>query len=241
MGVLNRDEINRRLEKGGLLRNPRRGEDGQFDIEADSYDLTAGKALWKESTRKGRKGRGGPVETLSYLPEQPRDKQPTLTVQPGQMVFVITHEDILMPIDLCGTVYSRNKLARDGILALNAGHVDPGYEGPIVIRLINLRATAWTLTLGQSIFTIVFQTLDVGPEDKLIRHRHISQDEMLTIVRQTADVALSNALYDLYASDNLLRRDELWPALIKSWIAVILFLAAVAGAALAIPWDRLFS
>ena len=81
----------------------------------------------------------------------------------------------------------------------------------------------------------------IEKEDKLIGHRHISQDEMLTIVRQTADVALSNALYDLYASDNLLRRDELWPALIKSWIAVILFLAAVAGAALAIPWDRLFS
>ena len=100
MGVLTKGEIDRRLQRGELLRNPRRGEDGQFDIEADSYDLTAGKALWKESTRKGRKGRGGPVETRSYLPGQPRDKQPTVTVQPGQMIFVITREDVFMPLNL---------------------------------------------------------------------------------------------------------------------------------------------
>ena len=45
MGVLTRDEIERRLQKGGLIRNPRHSEDGQFDIQADSYDLAAGKAL----------------------------------------------------------------------------------------------------------------------------------------------------------------------------------------------------
>jgi len=65
---------------------------------------------------------------------------------------------------------------------------------------------------------------------------------MLINVRKTADVALSNALYDLYASDNFLRRGELWPALMWSWIAVILFLAAIAAAvfaALAVPWDKI--
>ena len=70
-----------------------------------------------------------------------------------------------MPSCLCGTVYSRNSLALAGILALNAGHVDPGYKGPIAIRLINLRATPWTLTLGQAIFTITFQTVDPNPCD----------------------------------------------------------------------------
>jgi deoxycytidine triphosphate deaminase len=157
MGILNRDEIERRLKRGGLLRNARRKDDGRFDIEAASYDLTAGKAVWREPTLRGEKGS---VETLIYKPNQPLTEQPTVCVQPGQMIFVITHEDVCMPTDLCGTVYSRNALAKAGILALNAGHIDPGYEGPIVIRLINLRAIPWTLTLGRSIFTIVFQTLD---------------------------------------------------------------------------------
>src|SRR2546426_157493 len=85
-----------------------------------SYDLTAGKAVWKEPTRGSKKG---PVETRSYNYDVPLEEQPTVTVAPGQMIFVITQEDILMPTNLCGTVYSRNNLAGQGILALNAGHV----------------------------------------------------------------------------------------------------------------------
>jgi hypothetical protein len=124
------------------------------------------------------------------------------------MIFVITHEDVCMPTNLSGTVYSRNALAKAGILALNAGHIDPGYEGPIVIRLINLRATPWTLTLGTSIFTIVFQTLDFEENDHLVAHGPISADETLVGVRESADAALSNALFDLYALEMQERLNE---------------------------------
>ena len=205
MGILNRDEIERRLEKGELSRYARRKNDGRFDIEPASYDLTAGKAVWKEPIKANSKG---VVETRSYNPGRPIDEQLTVSVAPGQMIFVITQEDILMPVNLCGGVYLRNNLAREGILALNAGHVDPGFEGPIVIRLINLRATTWTLTLGTPIFTIVFQTLDVSPADKLVTHHAIPADDTLLKVRNSADAALSNALFDLYALEMEVRLYE---------------------------------
>ena len=51
MGVLNRQEIDTRLQNSQLLRNPRRRNDGHFDIEKDSYDLAAGTAIWKEGNR----------------------------------------------------------------------------------------------------------------------------------------------------------------------------------------------
>ena len=254
MGVLNRKEIEKRLKQGELLRNPRRGNDGRFDIEKDSYDLSAGTAVWKARSRSG-----GDVKTLHYSRRPSIIPQPTLTVQPGQMIFVVTHEDILMPPGLCGTVYSRNSLALAGILALNAGHVDSGYEGPIVIRLINLRAVPWTLTLGQPIFTITFQTTDADPNDSSNDNRRVSQEDMILRVRETANAALSNALYDLY-SDNVdqrlnefktdaltefrnvrderwVQRDKIWSILFDSlWkrafaliISVLLVGGAVAG------------
>src|SRR5216684_3284162 len=128
-GVLNHDEIARRVEKGELLRGARRLASGEYDIEPDSYDLTAGKVVWKEP-RDGI--RNGTVETKIYTSDRAQTEQETLTVQPGQMVFVITHEDVVLPKEICATVYSRNNLAGEGILALNAGHVDPGFVGPIV-------------------------------------------------------------------------------------------------------------
>ena len=258
MCVLTRQDIETRLNlrERELLRNPRRGDDGRFDIENDSYDLAAGTAIWKESAGEAD---GGTIKTQRYLREPSEAPQPTVTVQPGQMIFIVTLEDVIMPLDLCGTVYSRNSLALKGILALNAGHVDPGYEGPIAIRLINLRATSWTLTLGDPIFTITFQTVKRGSPDPCDDNPRISQEKMIARVRDTADAALSNALYDLYAqnvtqrlnefkSETLaefrderdqrwVRQDKIWSVLFKSawrqfWaiaISVLLVACAVAG------------
>ncbi len=205
MGVLTKRQIEDRINDGQLLRHPRKDGNGQLDIEADSYDLAAGTAIWKEYgvNRDEQK-----VITLKHNPDLSRAEQPTVSVQPGQMVFVVTQEDVLMPMDLCGTVYSRNSLALKGILALNAGHVDSGYEGPIAIRLINMRATPWTLALGEPIFTIAYQTLDEVPGGGTAVGRKESQYTMIARVRDTADSALSNALYDLYASEMETRLNE---------------------------------
>ena len=199
MGVLNRQAIEEYLRNEQLILNPRPEKNGPpFDIENASYDLSAGTAIWKTPTSDRY---GGNIETRSYSPDLAGNVQPTVTVQPGQMIFLVTREDIPMPSCLCGTVYSRNSLALAGILALNAGHVDPGYKGPIAIRLINLRATPWTLALGEAIFTITFQTVDHNPSDPVSARRKETQESVISRVRGTADAALSNALYDLYQVD----------------------------------------
>jgi len=198
MGVLNRSELERRIECGELILCPRRKSDGSLDLQPASYDLSAGRAVWKE---EGSRTSAAQISEKVFNPDLVFANQPFVVLQPGQMVSVITREEIRMPLDLCGTVYSKNGLALNGIFAFNAGHVDPGFEGPIVIRLINLRATSWTLTLGDRIFTIVFQTLDVGTEDKLASRGIVSADQTLLKVRHFTDVALSNALFELYAKN----------------------------------------
>lgn len=244
MGVLTKTEIEAYLRKNDLLSNPRLTDDGEFDIQPDSYDLTAGKALWKDSD-------GNVSRPLLYDPSLPPSKQETRSLRPGEMVFVITHEDILMPKDLCATVYTKNRLAMAGILALNAGHVDPGYRGPIVIRLINIRSEPWVLTMGKSIFTIVFQTLNEEVPDG---RAPISEKEMLEKVQESASNSLGNALYDLYAleverrlldhqsnveeklrrvmADEFVRRSDFWSVFFQTvWsrIAAVIVSVAIIG------------
>ena len=256
MGVLNRQAIEEYLRNGQLILNPRpkKKKGPPYDIENASYDLSAGTAIWKTPNRDRY---GGNIETRSYSMEPAGNVQPTVTVQPGQMIFIVTREDISMPPHLCGTVYSRNSLALAGILALNAGHVDPGYKGPIAIRLINLRATPWTLTLGAAIFTITFQTVDYNACDPICDRRKETQESMISRVRGTADAALSNALYDLYELDierrliefksealddfrkaGWIKRDEIWSVLFDaSWkkiLAGLLYAAAVAAPFIAV-------
>lgn len=200
MGLLNKAELDRRIRKGELIRNPRLRSDGSPDLQPASYDLTAGRAVWKELNSTSKAAGTQIVEEL-YEPSYPHGRQAHVSLQPGQMMSVITHEEVIMPEELCGTVYSKNSLALNGIFAFNSGHVDPGFSGPIVIRLINLRSTPWTFTLGDRIFTITFQTVDFKPGDTYDVRPAIDADETLRRVRGFADVALSNALFDLYAQN----------------------------------------
>jgi len=131
------------------------------------------------------------------------------------MIFVVSYEEIKMPLDLCGTVYSRNSLAQKGILALNAGHIDPGFKGPITIKLINLRSVDYTVELGQPIFTIVFHTLD--NVDTFIKPFEITREETLRRIYEATDISLNNALYDLALLREFIKENEFGRAF-KKWM-----------------------
>jgi deoxycytidine triphosphate deaminase len=200
MGVITKEEILRRIKDENLIRNPNRDDSGNILIESSSYDLCVGTIVWKDGSTKDTK-------TIHLDPTIANGPQLHTTLHPGQMLLVVTKEDIKMPVDLSATVFSRNKIARDGILALNAGHVDPGYEGPIIIRLINLRAIPYTLYLGAPIYTIVFQKLDVPIRDYM-KHPAVSREESIAKATNSVNEALSNALYDLALLNNFVKKDD---------------------------------
>jgi dUTPase len=131
---------------------------------------------------------------LDFDETKEESAQNFVTLQPGQMVLVVSKEDLIMPLDVCGTVYSRNRLQKENILALNAGHVDPGYEGPIIIRLINLSSLPWNLRLGQAVFTTVFHTVEPMAEKKDARTRLAT----LEAARKTIADAYANPFHDSY-------------------------------------------
>jgi deoxycytidine triphosphate deaminase len=187
MPILSKKEIEIRIVKGELVKEPRRDAKGNPLVETASYDLSVGTILWKDRD-------SGEVKQLDFDKTKDEFAQPFLTLQPGQMVLVVSKEDLIMPLDVCGTVYSRNRLQKENILALNAGHVDPGYEGPIIIRLINLSSLPWNLKLGQAVFTTVFHNVDPRGEKKDQRTR----PDTLEGARKTIAEAYANPFHDSY-------------------------------------------
>lgn len=187
MPILSKKEIERRVSSGELIRDPRRDEKRKLLVESASYDLSVGTILWKDRD-------SGEVKQLDFDGAKSESAQNFITLQPGQMVLVISKEDLIMPLSVCGTVYSRNRLQKENILALNAGHVDPGYEGPIIIRLINLSSLPWILRLGEAVFTAVFHSVEPLGEKKDPR----SREETLQAARKTIADAYANPFHDSY-------------------------------------------
>lgn len=188
-----------------MLINAHKNIDGTYDLEPASYDLRAGIIIWKETNIKS--GSSHPI-SKSYNQNLPLTQQEKVTLQPGQVMFVITYEEVKMPLELCGTVYAKNKFSREGILALTTGHIDPGIQCPIVIRLINLRSIPFTFHLGDPIYTVVFHTLEVGDKNALVSHKPISMHETYKRTIDSANSALGNALNDLSLTREFIRKDE---------------------------------
>jgi deoxycytidine triphosphate deaminase len=187
MPILSKKEIERRIGLGELIGKPRCDPKGKPLVETASYDLSVGTILWKDRD-------SGEVKQLDFDEAKGESAQFFFTLQPGQMVLVVSREDLIMPLDVCGTVYSRNRLQKENILALNAGHVDPGYGGPIIIRLINLSSLPWNLKLGQAVFTAVFHNVEPVGEKGDSRTRA----ETLEAARRTIADAYANPFHDSY-------------------------------------------
>ena len=234
MGVLPKAEIISRLKKGELLRNAHLDADGNFDVEPASYDLHSGIIIWKDINKDTG---ASTIRREDIEKRNPPCDQPIVTLQPGQVMFVITKEEVLMPKELCGTVYAKNKFSRDGILALTTGHVDPGVHCPIVIRLINLRSIPFTFQIGEPIYTIVFHTLEKSDSITYYGHTAISMSKTIAQTIASADAALENTLHDISLTQKFIRKEDFAKIFAKQffktiwgWLVVLfLLISAFAG------------
>ncbi|MBS1852791.1 MAG: hypothetical protein JST79_17950 [Acidobacteria bacterium] len=248
MPILNRLKIREGINAGDLILGAFVGEGNEPIVEAASYDLRAGIVLWRDRDNG---------DLLHCHFDETQSTQPVVTLNPGQMIFVITQEELKLGPGVSGTVYSRNKLQKENVLALNAGHVDPGYQGPILIRLINLGAQPWAITMGQAVFTVVFHTVDIDPNFKPFDRR--TKSETLEAAKKTALSAFSNPFHDLYkaeiarqlhehystAESNIRSalREEFFPR--KELTLLLLEIgAAIVGVLFVlsrVPWDKVWS
>ena len=60
-----------------------------------------------------------------------------LEIQPGDFALVMTHERLRLPTNIVGRFGLRSAYARMGLLATAGPQVDPGFEGKLVIGLVN--------------------------------------------------------------------------------------------------------
>ena len=136
-GILTDSDILAEIKAGRLLK----GGDEAY-VQTCSYDLRVGTIFEGE-----------------HIIQQAPTGGKQVVISPGEIISLFTLEELLLPGDITATAFAMNALSSQGILVLNPGHVDPGYEGPLTVRVINLRATPKVIPLGMPIFTVVFQRL----------------------------------------------------------------------------------
>lgn len=77
-------------------------------------------------------------------------------IEPQGMVLLISEEEFKMPEDIIGYTTVKNSMSIIGLLALNIGIVDAGYEGPISSILINFGNRPYLLETGMTFLRMTF-------------------------------------------------------------------------------------
>lgn len=123
--------------------------------EGIKYDFRLGSKLLKSYF-------GAPIDIekdLSTLED--RNKA---TVEPGEVVFVLSQERITLPRDIYIQLNPKRSLSQDGIELLGGLTVDPGYEGYLVFGLKNVAGKPYKLKVGTKIVGANLFKLSEGEE-----------------------------------------------------------------------------
>jgi len=112
-------------------------------LQPCSYDLRIGTIF-----------RDGQIINESSL-----DASKRITLEPGEIVSLLTLEEVNLPSDIAATAFPINSQSREGFMVLNPGHVDPGFRGPLSVKAINLRKAPLTIGREDKVFTIIFEKL----------------------------------------------------------------------------------
>ncbi len=110
---------------------------------------------------------------------------------PGGTVRVVSKESLKLPNNITGHALLKNELCRKGILALNIGVIDPGFQGPISSTLINFGRGDFVVKQGASFLRISFHRCPPSPKaDKSAqydREQYISRvkDEVVAYMAPT--------------------------------------------------------
>lgn len=122
------------------------------NIKGASYDLRIGTIYIKNRILSISKSKNKLLSLKKF------DKN-IIKLLPSEIITILTLEEVHIPDYLCGTVFPINSKSSSGLLILNPGHIDPGFKGPISICAVNLSEETKYLTIGENIFTIIFDEL----------------------------------------------------------------------------------
>ncbi len=134
IAILRYEDIEEELRHDRLIT-----EHIQSSIQPSSYDLRVGTVF-----------RDGQIINQKH---HKADEQ--IVIQPGE-ILSLGHNGGVTIDGQIAIAFPMNKWSSEGLLVLNPGFVDPGFNGPLSVKIVNLRKTRISISRGQAIFTVGF-------------------------------------------------------------------------------------
>lgn len=146
MSVISGQTIERLIESKELIIEPL----DKGCLQPASIDLRVGNRAMKSPVIEER----GMVVDLA--------RENTTAVLPGQFASVLTLEKLVLPLSICGRVGLRSFYARKGLISFHGTQVDPGFNGHLVVPLVNMGPEPIILEYSKPFITLELHYLETA-------------------------------------------------------------------------------
>ena len=151
----------------------------------------------------------------------------TFTLPPRGIVWVVSAETFNIPSDITGLATLKTQWTHAGVLALNVGVVDPGWNGPLSTALVNFSNSNFSIEKGAPFFRLLFHShVDTGVATKTFEMNDYVKDTV-SRSRQFASSFLNMESLTKEVSENVLKMPE-W-AIRIGILGVLVALHAIFG------------
>jgi len=83
-------------------------------------------------------------------------KEPEYLLPPRGIAWIVSNEEFHLPCNLTGLATLRTTWTNQGVLALNVGIIDPGWQGPIATALVNFSEEDFSITKSEGFLRVLF-------------------------------------------------------------------------------------
>ncbi len=100
--------------------------------------------------------------TKHLVPPKPNNGGEALhwTIGPAECWIIKTRESLNMPHNICGHYSPLYRLARQGVMLINASLIEPNYSGPLSCYLVNFSSNNVEISINEEIAKITFYRVD---------------------------------------------------------------------------------
>lgn len=153
----------------------------------------------------------------------------SIKVKPQEMVWVICKERLKMPLNIVGFAHIKTELTKKGMLSMNTGIIDPGYNGYISTLLINFGKTPTTISKGMCALRITFANVNEYEEETATTLSK-TEEVYLREIKESTD-NFDKTFLNMRAIDTRLTN-----IIIKKFFTLLAILAALSGVILLIRY-----
>ncbi|WP_225206055.1 dCTP deaminase domain-containing protein [Novosphingobium huizhouense] len=156
---------------------------------------------------------------------------PTYTLEPRQIIWLVSQETFDIGDSVTGLATLKTQWTHQGVLALNVGIVDPGWNGPLATAVVNFSNSPFEIKRGMPFLRLLFHSHAAIPATEL-RSKTVSKSDY---IRQTLGQSRSFAPTFL-DMDDLSRTVADRVLGLPRWGLILAFIAVVIGLfAISIP------